>query len=177
MMARKSFATAILAATAAFAITVSVRAGGDKVAFPPDFDKALMYTMVDRADLKEYRELFVMPASALDAAKKGEPLPSGTVLAMAHYRAQVDAQGNPLKDANGRFVKGELIAFGVMEKRSGWGAEYPPETRNGEWEYQAFTADRKVNDKAKLAACFQCHKPHASQDFVFSYEKMKAAAK
>src|SRR5947208_1090802 len=85
MMARKSFATAILAATAAFAITVSVRAGGDKVAFPPDFDKALMYTMVDRADLKEYRELFVMPASALDAAKKGEPLPSGTVLAMAHY--------------------------------------------------------------------------------------------
>ncbi len=178
MSARKSFATAILAATAAFAVALSVRAGGDKVAFPSEFDKATMYTMVDRADLKEHREVFVMSPSAIDAARNGGPLPSGTVIAMAHYRAQLDADGNPVKDANGRFLKGDLIGYGVMEKRTGWGSEYPPETRNGEWEYQAFTADRKVNEKAKLAACFQCHKPLPSgQDFVYTYEKMKAAAK
>jgi hypothetical protein len=41
-----------------------------------------------------------------------------------------------------------------MEKRTGRGAEYPPELRNGEWEYQDFTADRKANDKVNLAACF-----------------------
>jgi Cytochrome P460 len=104
-------------------------------------------------------------------------LPSGTVITIVQYKAQVDAQGNPAKDANGRFVKGDLIGFGVMEKRTGWGAEYPAETRNGEWEYQAFTADKKVNEKANLAGCFQCHKPLTSQDYVFSYDKLKAAAK
>ena len=60
-----------------------------------------------------------------------------------------------------------------MEKRAGWGAEYPDNIRNGEWEYQAFGADKQVNAKAKLTACFECHKPLPSgQDFVFLYNKM-----
>ena len=159
-------------------IGYSALAGGDKIAFPENFAQGVMYTTLDRADNKQYRELFVTPAAAVEAAKKGEPLPSGTVITIVQYKAQVDAQGNPVKDANGRFVKGDLIGYGVMEKRTGWGAEYPAETRNGEWEYQAFTADKKVNEKANLAGCFQCHKPlPSSQDFVYSYDKLKAAAK
>jgi len=177
MTTRKGFAVAILAAMAASAVAVHVRAGGDKVAFPENFAQGVMYTTVDRADNKQYRELFVTPA-AVEAAKKGEPLPSGTVITIVQYKAQLDAQGNPVKDTNGRFVRGDLIGYGVMEKRTGWGTEYPPEVRNGEWEYQAFTAEKKINDKANLTGCFQCHKPLPSgQDFVFSYEKMKAAAK
>jgi len=35
-----------------------------------------------------------------------------------------------------------------MEKRTGWGTGYQDDTRNGEWEYSAFTADQKFNDKA-----------------------------
>ena len=50
--------------------------------------------------------------------------------------------GEPEKDANGRFIKGELIGYTVMEKRTGWGTEYPDDVRNGEWEYQAFKADK-----------------------------------
>jgi Cytochrome P460 len=174
MTIRKTFALAFLAAIGASAIAVQVRAGGDKVAFPENFAQGVMYTTVDRADNKQYRELFVTPP-AVEAAKKGEPLPSGTVITIVQYKAQLDAQGNPAKDANGRFLKGDLIGYGVMEKRTGWGAEYSPEIRNGEWEYQAFTADKKVNDKANLIGCFQCHKPlPSSQDFVFSYGKMAA---
>ena len=175
-MTRKIFVAALLTMAAA-AVAVQVRAGGDKVAFPENFSQGVMYTTVDRADNKQYSELFVTPA-AIEAAKKGEPLPSGTVITIVQYKAQVDAQGNPVKDASGRFVKGDLIGYGVMEKRTGWGAEYPPEIRNGEWEYQAFTADKKVNEKANLTGCFQCHKPlPSSQDFVFSYDKMKTAGK
>jgi hypothetical protein len=60
-----------------------------------------------------------------------------------------------------------------MEKQAGWGAEYPAELRNGEWEYQSFRADKSVNDKANLKACFECHKPLESRkDFVFSYDKL-----
>src|SRR5262245_34674789 len=64
-----------------------------------------------------------------------------------------------------------------MEKRAGWGAEYPDNVRNGEWEYQAFKADKSVNTGANLGACFNCHKPLDKQDYVYLYDKMKAAAK
>jgi hypothetical protein len=149
-----------------------VRAGGDKVAFPEGFDKGVLYTTVDRADNKQYREIYTSQA-AVDAARKGQPLPDGTVITLVQHRAKLDAQGNPEKDANGRFIKGDLLAYTVMEKRKGWGTEYPDDIRNGEWEYQAFTAAKQPNPNAKLTACFQCHKPLPSaQDFVFSYGKM-----
>ncbi len=135
-----------------------------------------LYTTVDRADNKQYRELYVTPPAAIEAAKKGEPLPSGTVLTLIQYAAQLDGQGNPVKDANGRFIKTNVVGYTVMEKRTGWGIEYPDDLRNGDWEYQAFTADKKVNDKAVLANCFKCHKPLDKQDFVFSYDKLKAAS-
>jgi hypothetical protein len=149
-----------------------VRAGGDKVAFPEGFDKGVLYTTVDRADNKQYREIYTSQA-AIDAAKKGQPLPDGTVITLVQYKAKLDAQGTPEKDANGRFIKTDLLAYTVMEKRKGWGAEYDEKIRNGEWEYQAFTAAKQPNPNAKLTACFECHKPLPSaQDFVFSYGKM-----
>ena len=171
-----SLASAALAAAAMLMVAVPVRAGGDKIAFPEDYAKGALYTTLDRPDNKQYRELFVTPASALDAAKKGEPLPSGTVLTLVQYAAKLDPQGNPEKDANGRFIKTNIVAYTVMEKRAGWGTEYPDNVRNGEWEYQAFKADKTPNTAANLTACFNCHKPLDKQDFVFSYDKMKAAA-
>ena len=164
------------AALAALAIAAPVRAGGDKIAFPESHEAGVLFTTVDRADNKQFRE-FYTSAAALDAAKKGEPLPSGTVITMLQYAAKLDAQGNPEKDANGRFIKGNLIGYAVMEKRAGWGAEYPDNVRNGEWEYQAFKADKSVNTGANLGACFNCHKPLDKQDFVYLYDKMKTPAK
>jgi len=155
-----------------FALATQVRAGGDLVKFPEAYDKGVLFTTVDRADNKQYREVYTSQA-ALDAAKKGEPLPDGTVITLVQYRAKLGADGNPEKDANGRFIKGDLLAYTVMEKRKGWGAEYADDIRNGEWEYQAFTGTKAVNANAKLTACFQCHKPLPSgQDFVFLYNKM-----
>ncbi len=169
-----AIAVALGLAAIALVASGSVRAGGDKVAFPKDFERGVLYATVDRADIKQYRELFVSTPTAIEAAKKGEPLPSGTVLTLVQYRAQLDPQGNPVKDANGRFSKGEIAGYTVMEKRTGWGAEYPPEIRNGEWEYQAFTPAKAVNEKANLTACFTCHKPLDRQDFVFSFDRLKS---
>jgi Cytochrome P460 len=166
----------IATAVAAFAAIVPAYAGGDKVAFPENHAAGVLFTTVDRPDNKQFRELYTS-AEALDAAKKGEPLPSGTVITLIQYAAKLDAQGNPEKDANGRFIKGNLIGYTVMEKRTGWGTEYPDNIRNGEWEYQAFKADKSPNTAANLTACFNCHKPLDKQDFVFLYDKLKAAAK
>jgi hypothetical protein len=166
------------AAATVMAVTLAaapgVRAGGERVAFPEKFADGTLYAVVERADIKQYRELYA-PAAAVAAAKKGEPLPDGTVITMVAYTALPDVRGNPQKDVKGRFIKGVRLGHFVMEKRAGWGADYPEDKRNSDWEYRAFTANRKVNEKAKLAACFACHKPKAQQDFVFSFDKMKTA--
>ena len=154
-----------------------LQVSGEKVAFPEQFAQGVLYTTVDRADNKQFRELFVSPPGAIEAAAKGEPLPDGTVLTLVQYRAKLDDAGNPVKGPDGRFIKTDIAAFTVMEKRAGWGAEVPEEIRNGDWLYQAFTTDKKPNEKANLAACFQCHKPLDKQDFVFSYDRLKTAVK
>ena len=160
-----------------FALASQVRAGGDKVVFPEGFDKGVLFTTVDRADNKQFREFYASQA-ALDAAKKGQPLPSGTVITMVQWKAKLDAQGNPEKGPDGRFIKGDLNGYAVMEKRTGWGTEYPDNVRNGEWEYQAFKADKTPNPAANLTACFNCHKPlGAAPDYLFSYDRMKGASR
>ena len=150
-------------------------AGPDKIAFPEGFQQRLeLYTIADRYDVKQYRELFASK-EAITAARAGQPLPSGTLLVLIQYKAQVDAQGNPVKNDKGRFLKGDLIGYAVMEKRTGWGTEYPPELRNGEWEYAAFSAAKALNEKANYKGCFECHKPHEKQDFVMSYPQIASA--
>jgi hypothetical protein len=57
-------------------------------------------------------ELFTSGA-AIDAARQGQPIPSGTVTTLVDYR------------------DGGLFRYVGMEKRTSWGAQYPPEKRNG----------------------------------------------
>jgi hypothetical protein len=173
-MGRASVVSAAVLVAALVPAVWQARAGGDVVKFPETYASGVHYGGVDRSDIKERREFYTSQA-AVDAVKSGRPIPSGTVVTMVHYRAKQDEQGNLLKDADGHLVKGDIVAYGVMETRTGWGAEYPPELRNGEWEYQTFKADKSVNDKANLKRCFECHKPNAQQDYLFSFAQMKAA--
>jgi hypothetical protein len=154
------------------ALAAGAMSGPDNIKFPDGYEKGVLYSILDRHDTRQYRELYSTP-EAVKAVREGRPIPSGTVLTLVQYAAKLDEKGVPLRDGKGRFVKGDLIGYTVMEKRKGWGAEYPDNIRNGEWEYQAFAADKQVNTKAKLEACFTCHKPlPANQDFVFLYNKM-----
>jgi plastocyanin len=148
-------------------LTVPSAAGPEKISFPAAWKDHVLYATIDRYDIKQYREIYGTP-EAVKAVRDGKPIPAGSVLTLVQYKAQVDAQGNPLKDAKGRFIKGDQVAFTVMEKRTGWGAEYPADVRNGEWEYAVFAPDGKLNEKANYKACFTCHKPHEKQDFVIS---------
>jgi hypothetical protein len=166
---------AIVATIAGLAAAIEVRASGDKIAFPDDYAKGVVYLTLDRAGSKQITEYYVS-REAIDAARKGMPLPSGTVITAVAVGAELDAQRNPVKDANGRFVKtSNITGYRVMAKRTGWGSEYPEATRNGEWEYQVFRADKTPNPTADLNGCFGCHKPQDKQDFVFTYDKLKVA--
>jgi plastocyanin len=160
------------AAAVATLFAASAWAGPEKITYPGGFQKGVLYGTVDRYDTKQYRELYTSKA-VVDAVKAGKPIPAGATITMAIYKAKVDDKGVPVKDKNGRFLKGDAVAHMVMAKNTGWGAEYGADIRNGEWEYQAFQPDGKVNDKANLKTCFGCHKPHAGQDFVISLARFK----
>ena len=147
----------VLVAAGALAVAASaIQAGPEKIAFPANYKDHVLYATLDRYDTKQYRELYGTP-EAVRAAKEGKPIPSEV------------SQWPTIPQL---FVKGELVAFTVMEKRAGWGAENPDDLRNGEWEYSALTAEGKFNDKANFKGCFQCHKPHEKQDYVISLAKL-----
>ena len=159
--------SAVFASTAAFA-------GPEKIKYPSDYLRGVLYQTLDRPDTKQYRELYATPA-AIDAVRKGQPIPSGTVLTLVQWSVHQDEKGVPLKGPDGRFIKNTIIGHTVMEKRTGWGADYPADwPRNGEWEYAVFTPDGLPNPKgnANNKACFTCHLPHAKQDFVISLAKL-----
>jgi plastocyanin len=158
----------------AVSVSGAAMAGPEKIRFPSDYLKGELYQTLDRYDVKQYRELYATPA-AIEAVRKGKPIPAGTVLTLVQWSVEQDANGVPVKGANGRFIKKDIIAHTVMEKQAGWGADYPADwPRNGEWEYAAFTPDGQPNPKANAnnKACFTCHLPHAKQDFVISLAKL-----
>lgn len=169
LVASATLVTLVIAGTAA----VQVKAGPELVKFPDTYEKGVRYGAVSNPNNKLYREFYTTQA-AVDAVKAGKPIPSGTWIVMKSFKAKLDPTGAPLKGADGEFVKDELAAYAVMEKRAGWGKEYPDTLRNGEWEYQAFTPARAVNDKANIKGCFECHKPKEADDFLFTMKQMKA---
>jgi plastocyanin len=161
----------IFAVVAGVALASSTFAGPDNIKFPNDYLRGVLYQTLDRPDSKQYRELYTQ-AEVIDAVRKGKPIPSGAVITLVQWSVEQDADGVPLKGSDGRFIKKDILAHTVMEKRTGWGADYPADMRNGEWEYQAFNAQGEPNPKANIKACFQCHLPHAKQDFVISLAKL-----
>jgi hypothetical protein len=155
-------------------VATSTIAGPDKIVFPSSYKNHVRYATVDRPDNKTVREVYISPEGA-KAVKPGAPLPHGTVITMEVYRARVDEQGEPVKDAAGRFIKADFTGIFVMEKQAGWGADYPDEIRNGEWEYARFTPDGQRHPNADTTPCFQCHKPLSGQDFVFTQSQLLTA--
>ena len=153
----------------------SATAGPDKVKFP-QYQTHVLYDVLDQPEIKEVRELYVN-AEALQGLKADQPLPSGTVLSAPTFKALLDDKGEFVRDPNGRLIRGRLDRVVVMEKRTGWGAEYPDALRNGEWEYGRFGADGTLTTTANYKACFECHKPKADQDFVFSMPQLLKAAR
>lgn len=167
----KMKAMALAVGVLAMGVTGFSAAGPEKIKFPHDYLKGTLYATVDRPDTKQYRELYASPG-VVESVRAGKGVPHGAVLTLVQWSVHQDAQGNPMKDSNGRFLKKDILAHTVMQKGQGWGAEYPPELRNGEWEYSVFSPTGEFNPKANLKACFECHKPHEKMDYVTSLAKL-----
>lgn len=129
-----------------------IGSGANLVKFPEDLEEGIVFATYDRGDIHE--DIYVNSKEAIEAAQNGEEFPSGTVITLVGYR------------------DGELDQYLVMEKRTGWGSQYSPEERNGEWEYQAFTPDKEVRPD-DIGRCFSCHANQLRDDYINSMDQMK----
>jgi hypothetical protein len=92
----------------------------------------------------QVREFFTS-REAVEAAREGAPLPSGAVITVVRYAAQLDAEGNPVKTPTATSSRPTIRRYSLREKRAGWRADYPEEKRNGEQQ-------RRVLDHVDLLA-------------------------
>lgn len=143
-----AFVGAAVAPPAAFA------QGNDRVSFPNDYKAWIHYSTVERGGIRE--ELYTSRES-IEAAKKGLPMPDGTIILMEDYR------------------DGRLFRYVAMEKRLGWGERHQEDIRNGDWEFQSFAPDHTVNRSENVMRCMSCHKGQADTDYLFTRERMRAA--
>jgi hypothetical protein len=169
MSRRVLFAAAMLPLLAGIAL-----AGPEKIDFPADYrTRFKLYNEIERPDRKppQVRFMYVNPEAAA-AAQAGRPVPDGTILIMEDRRVRMDATGQPERGPDGRFIATDEVAnVFVQQKRAGWGAEYPPERRNGDWEYAWFNADGSRKADAKFDGCFSCHLNRPDRDFNFTFSK------
>lgn len=160
-----------LAGLSATLATAVASAGTEKVRFPENYAANFVrYVTVDKPDRNPpiIRFMYINP-EALAAAKPGAPLPDGTVIVMEDHKARLGTDGQPVTDANGRFVPtNELTNVFLQEKRAGWGTEYPDDKRNGEWEYAWFEPNGTRKAGKTMDRCFECHLGVSDQDFAFT---------
>jgi Cytochrome P460 len=161
-------------ALAMLLIAAPASAGPEKVELPADWRaRFVVYNEIERPDRNpnQVRLMYANP-EAIVAARAGSPAPAGTILVMEDRLAELDAAGRPVLDARGRMKPSARIAnVFVMEKRPGWGAEYPAEWRNGEWEYAGYTPEGTKRAGVNTQACFQCHTARrgAGRDYTFTF--------
>lgn len=61
-----------------------VKAENERVAFPANYKSGVLYNIVDREDQKEIHQQYTSH-EAIEAARKGKPLPVGTVITSAAF--------------------------------------------------------------------------------------------
>lgn len=132
-------------------VSSAAMAQENRANFPKNFDKYVLYGIYDRGSSKE--EAFALPET-IAIAKSGKPLPPGSNLVLGIW------QNNKLTD------------YFVMEKGVDWGLDFKPEQRTGDWHFQQFDPDKKVRHTAIAGRCQSCHQGAASNDFMFTLDRM-----
>lgn len=143
-----------------------------RIPFPADYKTAFAnYLKLDRVQNEDQIIHLFANDIALNAAAAGKELPNGSILVGEIYAARKDKDGNVMTSSLGLRIRDKLAAVAVMQKGDGWGARFPDDLRNGDWDFAIFSPDGKRLDK-DLNACRQCHAPLADKQHVFSIEHL-----
>jgi Cytochrome P460 len=147
-----------------------------RMAFPADFPAG--FTEYDRQADDKTRVVTVRYANrvALEAARTGQALPTGSVIVSGDYATLPGPNGQPTVDGQGRWQLGPLRGLAGMESRSGWGEQLPQALRNGDWHYGLWSASGEPSLGAQHSQCLGCHRPLQAQSFVFTWPALRSAA-
>jgi cytochrome c553 len=113
---------------------------------------------------------------AIAAVRTNTPMPDGSMIVVENLAARVDAAGNVMKNAQGGLIAGNVTSYATSQSAAGWGADVPELLRNGNWSFSQHNAQGTITT-ANQASCLACHKPHASDDFMFTRSKLETFAK
>ena len=149
---KKQGAASALAACALSLLASPAYAEANRVTFPP-LDKLVHYTTVRRGNVTEH---ISTTQRAIEAIQKGLPVPDGTHFVLADYRDE------------------KIFRYFVMEKGLAWGADFEERRRTGDWQFQWFWPDRKINLQENTARCMSCHSSRKEQNYLFTARNLAA---
>lgn len=118
----------------------------------PDIAKLVHYTTVTRGEVTEH---IMTTREAIEAVKRGDPIPNGTQVALVDYR------------------DGEVFRYFIMEKGENWGQDYDENRRTADWQFQWFKPDGTINEAENTARCQSCHMSRADRDFLYTFNEMR----
>jgi cytochrome c553 len=145
-----------------------------RVAFPQGFRETFTrYHTMNFPATKQVRHFYANTA-ALQAARAGKPLPDGAAVVVEVHTARLDLDDKPIVGADGFFAAEHLMAYSVMARGAGWGADIPEMLRNENWNYAVFTPEGKART-INQAECLACHKPHDKASFLFTLKELSRA--
>lgn len=147
----RAFATAGLVSGALFFVGMQVQAEPTRATMP-DIAKLVHYTTVERGEVTEH---IMTTRAAIEAVKRGEPIPNGTHVALVDYR------------------DGKVFRYFIMEKGEGWGQDYGEDRRTADWQFQWFKPDGTINMDENTARCQRCHTSRADREFLYTFNDMR----
>lgn len=174
MASRQKKITGIGVAVVAGLISLAsvVAADEPRISFPAEYaTKFHNYLSLDRVQNDDQIIRLFVNDVALKAASEGQELPNGSVIVGEVYKAKKDKDGKVVVSSLGRRVRDKLAAVAVMEKGEGWGAQFPDDLRNGDWDFAIFAPDGKRLNK-DLNACRSCHAPLTDTQHLFSLDHL-----
>lgn len=152
-----------------------------QIILPANYQQTFVhYATVDRADAIT-RNLYIHPDS-LAQLEAGQPLPEGTQIIIEAYDALRDDDGQLMRDAQGRLIKGDMRPnVHIAEKRDNWSlTDLPTSARVGDWNFASFDTSLDAIEQTGITTfphfdenlndCFTCHDNSATPrlDFVFT---------
>ena len=146
---KKSVSTFAWAALAASVVTLGgwqVHAETNRVQFP-NLDGLVHYTTVKRGNVTEH---IMTTREAMEAVKKGQPIPAGTHFVLVDYRDD------------------KVYRYFVMQNGAGWGGDYDERRRTADWQFQWFWPDKSVNMNENTARCQSCHQGQAKSEYLYT---------
>jgi hypothetical protein len=143
---------ALVAGAAVLLVGWQAEAEPNRTTFP-NLDNLVHYTTVTRGEVTEH---MLTSREAIEAVKRGEPVPDNTHVVLVDYR------------------DGKVFRYFVMEKGEGWGQDFDERRRTGDWQFQWFQPDKKsINMAENTARCQSCHTSRSDRDFLYTYNEMR----